>query len=143
MDSHEARRHYEYVAHTADLGVRVEATELAACFEAGALALVDTITDQADVAGSKERVISVASDSPPELLQAFLQAVLKLFDVEAFVFGRVEAEVFDGRARARLWGERFDPDRHGRGREVKAVTRHELELERSESGYRAYFLLDI
>ena len=46
-------------------------------------------------------------------------------------------------ASARLSGESFDPERHERGHEVKAVTHHELTIEQSERGFVARVLLDI
>ena len=45
--------------------------------------------------------------------------------------------------RGRVRGERFDPQRHTSGIEVKGVTRHQFRVEQVGGGFRARMIFDV
>jgi SHS2 domain-containing protein len=49
----------------------------------------------------------------------------------------------DGELHGRAFGERIDRARHGLRGDVKGVTRHLLEVEHEDGGYRAQVLFDM
>jgi SHS2 domain-containing protein len=59
------------------------------------------------------------------------------------VFGQFAVTVEPGRLSAVAWGELLDPEKHGLGREVKAITYHGLSVEPSEAGWLAEIIVDI
>jgi SHS2 domain-containing protein len=73
-----------------------------------------------------------------------LQKLVALFDIERFI--AAQATVANGwgadhECRITMRGERFDPERHPYGVEVKAVTRHEIVFDRAARRVRV--VLDI
>ncbi len=78
------------------------------------------------------------------LLVRLLQEVLYLFDARRFVARRLEIESWkDKRLIGRVWGETFDPERHGFKTEIKAVTYHGLKISKSKGRWYAELVLDV
>jgi SHS2 domain-containing protein len=90
------------------------------------------------------REIALESASLEGLLVDWLQELVFLTETEGLVFRRFEVELSGTKLRARAWGEPFDEQRHvTHNVMVKAVTRHMLEIEREDGGYRVQVLFDI
>ena len=79
----------------------------------------------------------------PELLHAWLSAVLLAFELDRWVVAHAVVRRVAGGLEGDLFGARFEPDRHGRRAEVKAVTWHELRVERDAIGWHARVLVDL
>jgi SHS2 domain-containing protein len=82
-----------------------------------------------------------------ELLYTWLEFVMLKYDTERFImpFSRVKV-LKDGSGYSltgSIGGEPFDAGRHRIKREVKAVTYHAMEVERTARGYVVRFLLDL
>lgn len=138
---------HELFEHTADLGLRARAdtpdalfAEMAACLFA---AIVD---DVAAVAPAVEHRFEVAGDGDAAfLLFDWLNALLYRHDSEKLLFGRFDMTVspdFAGLT-ASAWGEPMDAARHPLAREVKAITYHDLRVEREGDGWLAEAIVDI
>jgi len=132
------------IAHTADVGFEVEAPTMAALFEGAALGLSAAIVDLDGVAARERRTVAVSAVDRTALLHDFLHAILLLAQVEGFLVSGVEVQAIDGEAvRAVVVGEPVDPARHRLHGEVKAVTWHDLAVERTTAGWHARVLLDV
>ena len=59
------------------------------------------------------------------------------------LFGRFEVHVRNDGLTATAWGEPLDPARHVLSHEVKAITYHELKVERTADGWLAEVIVDI
>lgn len=134
----------EVFEHTADLGVRVRASDFDGLIVEAALALFEIIAgDLTRVQPREQMVLNVSGDDPALLLHDVLAELLYLFDTRRLVACRIEAHVRPGGVMVSIWGERFDPSRHGRGHEVKAITYHELDVRRTAGGWEGTFIVDI
>lgn len=135
---------YELFEHTADLGLRVRAPDLATLLAEAAMALFAAILDEP---GSVEPRLQVEVRLPPDevafLLFDWLKELLHHFDSEHLVFGRFEARVGEDGLHGAAWGERVDPARHALAHEVKAITYHQLRVEREGNGWLAELIVDI
>ncbi len=123
---------YRIIDHTADVGIEVEAGSLREAFEEAAMGMFSIMLDVDKVEPRETRRVEVRGESLEDLLVSFLEELLFLFDTEQFVPGRVrilELDPENYRLVAELVGERADPGRHGIHLEVKAVTRHMLEVD--------------
>jgi SHS2 domain-containing protein len=132
--------------HTADIGLRIRAESLNDLFVAAAEGLFDLImVNRHDVRDELREPIQLSADSPAELLAVWLSELIYRFETSHRLYGRFAIEVSpDGLAlTGQLGGEALDLDRHQLDHEVKAVTRHELLLEREGSGWLAEVILDI
>jgi SHS2 domain-containing protein len=87
--------------------------------------------------------VRLPAAAEPELLHGWLTAVLLAFELERWVTHGAVVRRVGGGLEAEVRGAPFDPERHGGGTEVKAVTRHGLVVERAGEGWRARVLLDL
>ena len=133
---------YEILEHTADVGVRVRGESLAEVFESVTRAL-------AEIAGiwrpgsGEEVVIEVEADDLGALLVDWLSEVLYLEDGRRAAIANVEmTRVEPGRAAGALTLRPLDSDAV-EGVQIKAVTYHQLLVERESGGWTARVFFDI
>jgi SHS2 domain-containing protein len=135
---------YETFEHTADLGLRIRAPDKDTLFAEAGLCLFSTIVEDLGAVKPETPVdIAVTGDEVDYLLFDWLRKLLYRFDVEHWLFSRFEVKVGDSGLTAKAWGEKFDPQRHGLGHEVKAITYHELSVEPTADGWLAEVIVDI
>jgi SHS2 domain-containing protein len=135
---------YETFEHTADLGLRARSADLNALFADIALALQSVLVeDLAAVRAERRLDVRLPADDREYLLFDWLRTLLYHFDVEKLLFSRFEVKVGDDGLEATAWGEPLDPGRHEPAHEVKAITYHQLKVERTTEGWLAEVIVDI
>jgi len=131
-------RKWEHYEHTADVGIRGYGESLEEAFEAVALALFDVMVDVRKVESKECRQVEVEGEDMMALLYNFLEELLVLHDMEGLVFGDVDVEIektTEGyRLKAKACGEPLDYEKHEPKEEVKAITYHEMKIERLPDG---------
>ena len=138
-----SRGSFEFIDHTADVGIRVEAPTLEDLFETAGLAFTEVVTSAESLDCSVEQRFKLEEDNIETLLVSWLQELLYLLDTEELVFARFQVKLHDCSLEATAWGEVFDPDRHMIKTEIKAVTYHQLEVAESDQGWQAQVIFDI
>jgi SHS2 domain-containing protein len=154
---------YRELEHPADLLLEINGLDLAALFENALFAFYDQAAELQGFAANREVSIAVQGTSPADALRALLSEALYRLETEGFVAVgaevKIETDTSSGRvgtqtgetgpdtggvqAVARLWGENT-ADRHTLATEIKAVTYHQLALERMADGtLRATVLFDV
>ncbi|MEZ4416636.1 MAG: archease [Gemmatimonadota bacterium] len=134
------------IAHTADLGIEVEAEDRAELFRRAAQALfrLRSGTQAADRAAHGVPLrfeVEVSADEPPVLLVRWLAELLYLAEAQHFELGSTEFHTLDDLrlvATVHGWRSAFDPVR-----ELKGVTYHGLELRHFEGRWWARVIFDI
>lgn len=124
-----ARPSYRSFPTTADVGLAASAPTASGLFQALGVGLFSLMTDLRKVRPSEERTVSASAPDPEELVVAFLTELLNLEQDDGFVGRSVTAHTVGSPPTAILatiHGERIDPARHVRRKEVKAVTLHRL-----------------
>ena len=138
---------YDYLDHTADVGIVATGASLEEAFSAAGEGLAALLCAPETVAEVEEREVSatVASAADVEaLLVEWLSEINFQFAVGEFAFRSFEVrEVGEGVVRAVGRGERLDPSRHRVGEGVKAVTYHGLEVRQGADGWSVRVILDI
>ena len=137
---------YESFDHTADLGLRIYATDLEDLFRTAAEALFDVIViDRDQVEPLETEQFQLTADSTETLLVDWLNELIFHFETGHLVFGRFDVSVDPlGRTiTARVHGEPMDPKRHGLNHEVKAVTHHGVQVVHDQVGCAAELILDL
>lgn len=137
---------FEIFEHTADLGLSVEAGNLADLFESAALGLFQVIA--ADAAGIEPAVserVELEAGSTEALLVGWLNELIVRSETRRMLYGRFQVQLDDQgrRLKAEIQGEPMDRARHALDHEVKAATWHELMVCREAAGWRARVILDI
>jgi SHS2 domain-containing protein len=135
---------YELFDHTADLGLRVQAPTLEALLVEAARGLFSIIVEDIPHDGpAQRRTFEILADRPDWLLFDWLNALLYTFDTEHLLFDDFEVRLVPGGLEAEARAHRFDPTRHPRLHEVKAITYHGLAVEQTSEGFRAELIVDI
>jgi SHS2 domain-containing protein len=135
---------YEHFEHTADLGLRVRASDVDTLFAEAATALTAAIVEDVNAIEPRQRVaLVIAGDDVEYLLLDWLTALLVKFEVERLLFREFRVKTEDGVLTANLRGEPFDPERHQLSHEVKAITYHGLHVEQTGDGWQAEVIVDI
>src|SRR4029077_12617725 len=109
---------------TADMGLWARGPDAASLYEGLALALFGAMTDLRKVRRTDRRPLRPPGTEPTGLAVRFLSDLLTLFHTDGFVARSVAVRVRAAGVEAELWGEPFDPGRHSRRVEIKAVTYH-------------------
>ncbi len=135
---------YEVFEHTADLGLRVRADSLDALLVDAARGLFSLIVTNLDqVKAVQEKTIRIDASEPEYLLFDWLNELLYTFDVDQLLFSEFAVRVDARGLTATCRGEPVQPDRHEMDHEVKAITYHELKVQRDGDGWMAELIVDI
>ncbi|EDP76235.1 archease [Hydrogenivirga sp. 128-5-R1-1] len=128
---------------TADAGIRVRAESLEELFCRALLATFNEITDIDRVEPAESHEIEVQSPLP-FLLADIINEALVLHESKGFVASRCEiVELREDYVKARLSGEKFNPDRHTSKLVIKAATYHRLRVSKEDSHYVGEVIFDI
>ena len=135
---------YEFFDHTADIGIRARGATLAELFTGLARGLTALIAEDSRLEPREARAIRLSAADAESLLLVWLQELLFWFSAGGFLPAEYSLEeVTPTSLRGTVRGERFDPARHVQGREVKAITRHVLEVARQGGGWQGQVIVDI
>ncbi|VTS07702.1 archease [Tuwongella immobilis] len=136
---------YELFEHTADLGLRIIAPDLATLFSEAAVCLFSAVVeDLTTIRESQSWELQIPRDGGlDDLLFDWLRALLSHADVHRVLLGRFDVQVTDAGMHARIFGEPIDRDRHPLSHEVKAITYHGLTIEPRDGGWFAEIIVDI
>jgi SHS2 domain-containing protein len=131
MDLGECRTKGRYcvIDHTADIMIEATGKDLAECFANAAYALFDQMVDASNIEVKEHVSFEVESDDLEALFYNFLSEFLYLHDARRLVFSSFDVVLEVGKAICVAGGERYDPERHGGRRDVKAITYHMLEVD--------------
>jgi SHS2 domain-containing protein len=137
-------RKYEFIEHTADLGLKVYGDSIEALFVHAAEAFFETILSLESVEEEIERSIEVGAEATDELMVSWLDEFVYLYDTEKLVFKRFEiTSIQKNQLRANAWGEKMDPARHEIKSIIKAVTYHQLYVKEIDGRWEAQIIFDV
>lgn len=134
---------FQFIDHTADVGILATAPTLEGLFEVAALALTELITSVDSLSHRVEHQVRLQEDEIETLLVSWLQEILYVLDTKGLIFGRFQVNLRDLSLEATAWGEPFDPEVHTIKTEIKAVTYHQLEVVKGEEGWQAQVIVDL
>lgn len=137
---------YEVLEHKSDTGFLVKAPSLERLYINAALSLTDMMV-KLDLIKEKDRhSLSISADDKESLMVRWLNEILFLFESQKFIAHRILFTQFDGKKiTATLWGETYQPLKHGGVSEIKSATFHQLEVgeSASEPSFFAKVFLDL
>ena len=126
---------YEYIDHTADLGIRVRGKTLHELFINAAHALFETVAVLDTISPIEQTQIDVEAESVADLMVAWLDELIFRHEVDEVFFKYVEiAELSETRLSAYAYGEPADFAKHVVFTEIKSVTYHQLSVKQSTDG---------
>jgi len=135
---------FEFFEHTADLGLRVTATDMDGLFRDAAAGLFAMIVEPAPHGRPTERrKYEIPGARPDFLMVDWLSELLYVFDTEHLLSGEFEVTVHDRGLRASAACFGLDSENYRLLREVKAITYHCLKVEQVGDGWLAELIVDI
>jgi len=139
---------FEFLEHTADVYIRANGKTIEEAYENAALAMFETMTDTDKIAQTQEETLAVEAEDQYALLYNWLEALLVKFETENMFFSKFQItdwketeESF--KFKAKVWGEKFDAQKHSQKVGVKAVTYHRMVIIREKDRVVLEFILDI
>jgi SHS2 domain-containing protein len=138
-------KEFRVLEHTADIGFEAFGATRAEVFRNAARALMSLIVDLESVQAWESVAIQAQADDPEGLLVNWLSEIVYLQDADGWLFRDFEiASLSDCALSASGQGERFEAGRHEIKLLVKAITYHQLALEKTAAGmWRAQVYVDI
>jgi len=137
-------KRYEQFPHTADIGIRVYGSDLKELFENAAFAMFDVIADLEGLKGSIEQDIELNAPNREELLVSWLDELLYNFYTKQIIFFKFEiAELTDDHIKTKAFGRPVGSNRNRLKAEIKAITYHNLKIEKTDDGFKVEIVLDV
>lgn len=137
-------REYEFIEHTGDVGIKVYGQTHRDLFQNAFKAFFEILIEPEQIKPSQEKMIVVENEGWERLLVSWLSEFLYLFETDQWLFRTCEIQSLDeNRVQAIGRGEKFDPARHEIKTEVKAVTYHQLSIEKKKDCWETSIILDI
>src|SRR4030042_2116013 len=143
-----AERSYKFLEHTADAYVAAYGKDLAKAFENAAVAMFDVMTEVEKVSPLTEDHVEANGDDEQELLYSWLEALLVKSEINGMLYSKFEVSELNQdsngfRLKAKIWGEKFDAERHLQKVGIKAITYHRMEIVKTPEQVTLKFILDI
>ena len=135
---------FRVLEHTSDVGFEAFGATRSEVFRNAGRALMSLIVDLDSVLPRDSAKTVAEGSEPTELLVNWLSEILYLQDAEGWLFTDFDiVNLTDNSISASALGERLEPGRHEIKLLVKAITYHQLLLERADAGWRAQVYVDI
>lgn len=135
---------YETFEHTADLGLRMRAGSLGDLFAEAGRGLFSVIVANLEaVRAVEEFEFEIEGERRDDLLFDWLAELLFTFETRRVLFSEFDVDVREDGLTATARGEPVDTDRHELDMEVKAITYHQLKVERDGDGWVAEVIVDL
>ncbi|HAG85443.1 MAG TPA: archease [Cyanobacteria bacterium UBA12227] len=141
---------YEFLEDvaTADIAFRATGKDLEEVFKSAGDATLNAMIENIEaIAPTTERTFTLENEALDLLLFNFLQEFIYYKDSELLLLraNQIQIEEKDElhHLTAITKGEQLDPNRHEQRVDVKAVTLHRFQLEKTDQGWMAMVILDI
>ena len=139
---------FEFLEHTADVYIRAHGKTMEEAYENAALAMFEVMTDTDKITQMQEETLEVEAEDQYALLYNWLEALLVKFETENMLYSKFQITNWEEtdenfKFKAKIWGEKFDPQKHPQRVGVKAVTYHRMVIIREKDQVMLEFILDI
>jgi SHS2 domain-containing protein len=139
---------FEILDHPADMGFQVIGKSEIDLFIYSAIALTHVLVDLESIECKETKIIKLEGFDLESLLYNWLSEIIFEFDGEGKVYNQFEVLKLTNTnntfyLEAKLQGEKYVPNKHVIKTYVKAITYHQLSINKTTTGYIAKVFLDI
>jgi SHS2 domain-containing protein len=133
-------RKFEFIEHTADIGLVAYGTNLAEAYANAACGLFSIITEPESIREAVTRPVTITAEDYESLLFNWLNHLIYIFDVDHLLFKSFPiTSLSPYQLKATCRGEHYDPSRHQLKTGVKSATYHMLEVDTEAIQVRVIF----
>lgn len=141
-------RGYRFLEHTSDAYIEAWGPTLEEAFAESAESLFETMLSLEKVDPQTETRLNASGHDEKELLYNWLETLLLEFDINGNVYSKFDIEPITHDTSsltlyATVKGEKYQPQKHGSKEEVKAVTYHQMEIQKQPDRTTLRFILDL
>jgi len=137
-------KRYEIIDHTADVGLRAYGKDLKTLFTNAATGMFSILADLKNVHPKRSLKIKVEAPNIEELFLSWLSELLYQYESKKIIFKEFFVdELSQNSISARAQGEKLDLHRHRLKTEIKAVTYHQLKVEKVKNHWQGEVIFDI
>lgn len=138
---------YEYIEHTADLGVKIKADSLEEIYQAAAYIMFDNILELGKIDSRKKTKLTIKAYSHEELLFNLLKKLLELFYTQGWVCKDLKVtKLTQSLLKVEISGNiiniyEIPPEifKH----EIKTITYHQLKIKKEGNRYTTTVIFDV
>ena len=127
----------------ADIAFESYGKTLKELFENSAYAFFDMTCNPKTIKPKIKKTIKLKDDNEKDLLYNFLSELVFLKDAEQLIFNNVKVNIKNNELKAELYGDKIDYEKQELRNDIKAITLHMFNLEKTKSGYKATVVVDI
>lgn len=135
---------FEIINHTADTGIIAYGKTLIELFENAASGMFKIITDTKKVRPQHTVIFKLDAPNYEELLVSWLRELLYKHNTQESLFSEFKIKnLSQTNLRAEAKGEKLDISQHKLDTEIKAVTYHQLKIEKKDNFWRVQVIFDV
>lgn len=136
-------KRFEFLEHTADVGIRAYGKTMAETFENAALAMFSLVADLSVVEEKESFRLEVEAEDRESLLVEWLNELIYFLETQNVLLRRFKVEeISDTHLVATGHGEPLDLEKHSVGIQIKATTYHMLKVSHNEY-WEAQVIFDV
>lgn len=126
-------RGFTFLEHPSDIGIEAVGETLQEAFKQATVALMAIIVEVESLDEKEERYIKIQATDYEQLLVKWLNEILYLYDGENFLVKKAKFLKFSPVSlEAKVFGEKYNAQKHHMKLDVKAVTYHQLAVKSNE-----------
>jgi SHS2 domain-containing protein len=139
---------YKVLEHPADIGIEVQGIDIKEAFENAGYGLYDLMFDSQKIESINNKYVDLTSYDLESLLVKWLNEILYFFETEDFIGNTISISSIEGkndefRLKGRIIGETFSKEKHDFKIGVKAVTFHQLKIQKYDDNITIQVFFDI
>jgi SHS2 domain-containing protein len=140
---------FVYLEHTADIKFQAFGRSLSEAFGNAARAVFNAIAPLNSISPLRKMSFSISAGSVESLLYDFLDELLFLHDSENMLFSRFDISIKTSPHGSTYslgcdaFGERFDASKHSAATDIKAMTYHDMSVEKKGSRWVVQAVVDV
>lgn len=142
-----SKKRFEFLEHTGDVYIAAYGSSLEEAFENAAIATFEVMTDVDKVEAKVEDEVKVEGFDEHSLLYNWLEALLVKFETTTNLYSKfkiwpIEKTREGLKLKAKIRGEPFNPEKHPQKVGIKAITYHQMKIQKNKT-VTVKFILDI
>lgn len=138
---------FKYFDTTADIGIEVNSTNITDAFINSALGTMNLITDIEKIQTKITKDICIESEDEYGLLYDWITELLILLDSENFIASHYNINIKRDNnlyvLQGNISGDNYDTTVYNYKTEVKAITYHEMNIQKEDNNIKIRFIVDL
>jgi SHS2 domain-containing protein len=127
----------------ADIAFEAYGKNLNEVFENSAYAFFDITCNPNTIKNKIKKIINIKAENEKDLLYNFLSELVFLKDSKQLIFNKVNLKIEKNKLKAILFGDKIDYENQELRNDIKAITLHLFNLEKTKNGYKTRVVVDI